>query len=171
MARITNITDISIKYIVRKLDTEDVKEIYELEIENPIYFEFCPPAASIDSIIKDMKALPPNMTYEDKFYIGFYNDSQLVAIMDLITNYPNKETAFIGFFMMNKIYQNRGIGSDIIKDTLLFLNKEGFSYVRLGYMKGNKQSKSFWIKNGFVPTGVETNNGQGIVVVMQKQIK
>ena len=72
--------------------------------------------------------------------------------------------------MMNKAYQNKGLGSDIIKDTLSFLSKENFSYVCLGYMKGNKQSEHFWIKNDFTPTGVETDNGQGIVVVMQREI-
>ena len=165
-----NIADISKQYIVRKLNNDDVKEIYDLEIENPMYFEFCPPKASIESIFDDMKALPPNMTYDDKYYIGFFKDEQLVAIMDLISHYPNVDTAFIGFFMVNKLWQNIGTGSDIIKETLLYLRKEGFSFVRLGYMKGNEQSKHFWIKNGFVPTGIETNNGQGIVVVMQKQI-
>ena len=166
-----NIENISTEFKIKKLGVDDVKDIYDLEIENPIYFEFCPPFVTIDSILEDMKALPPNMTYEDKYYFGFYDNEKLAAIMDLILHYPNKETAFIGFFMMNKTYQNKSLGSSIINDTLLFLNKENFSYVRLGYMKGNKQSEHFWIKNGFIPTGVETNNGQGIVVVMQKKIK
>lgn len=165
-----NINNLSKKFSVKKLSFDDAKDIYDLQIENPMYFEFCPPTVTIDSVVEDMKALPPNTIYEDKFYIGFFDDKKLIAIMDLILHYPNKETAFIGFFMMNKAYQNKGIGSDIIEDTLSYLSKEGFSYIRLGYMKGNKQSEHFWIKNGFTPTGVETNNGQGIVVVMQKQI-
>lgn len=165
-----NITDISSKYKVRNLGSEDVEEILDLENGNPVYFECCPPTVSAESILEDMKALPPNKTYDDKCYIGFFDGDRLIAVMDLILNYPNNETVFIGFFMMNKSYQNRGLGSDIIQDTLSFLHRECFSFVRLGYMKGNRQSEHFWIKNGFVPTGVETNNGQGTVVVMNRSL-
>ena len=165
-----NITDISSKYKVRNLGSEDVEEILDLENGNPVYFEYCPPVASAESILEDMKALPPNKTYDDKYYIGFFDGDRLIAVMDLILNYPNNETAFIGFFMMKKSYQNRSLGSDIITDTLSFLHNEGFSFVRLGYMKGNRQSEHFWIKNGFVPTGVETDNGQGTVVVMNRSL-
>ena len=165
-----DIAQITKKYTVRKLNSEDVEVIYSLEYENPLYFEFCPPAVSRESILEDMKALPPNKTHDDKYYVGFFDKEELVAILDLITNYPNNKTAFIGFFMMNKEYQRKGIGSDIITDLMCFLKENGFLYVRLGYMKGNKQSKHFWVKNGFISTGIETDNGQGIVVVMQKQI-
>ena len=92
-----NINNLSKKFSVKELNIDDAKDIYDLQIENPMYFEFCPPAASIDSIIEDMKVLPPNTTYEDKFYIGFFDDNILIAVMDLILHYPNKETAFIGF--------------------------------------------------------------------------
>lgn len=36
--------------------------------------------------------------YADKYYIGYFEGEKLVAVMDLILNFPNKETAFIGFF-------------------------------------------------------------------------
>lgn len=52
------------------------------------------------------------------------------------------------------MYQGKGIGSTIIEESLAYLEKQGFTHVRLGYMKGNKQSRHFWIKNGFTPTGM-----------------
>ena len=165
-----DISKISKIFTVNKLYKENAEQIYQLELGNPMYFEFCPPEASIASVLEDMKALPPNMTYEDKLYIGFFLEDKLIAVMDLILHYPEERIAFIGFFMMNKDFQRTGIGSQIITEVLLFLQKEAFSYARLGYMKGNEQSRHFWIKNGFTPTGVETDNGQGIVVVMQKPL-
>ena len=38
---------------------------------------------------------------EDKYYLGFFAGDELVAVMDLILNYPKADIAFIGFFMMN----------------------------------------------------------------------
>lgn len=165
-----NIEHFSIKYNVRRIGEEDAEQVYWLELGNPLYFEFCPPEPSVDQVLKDRKVLPPNTSGEDKFYLGFYNEGELVAVMDLIFHYPNEKTAFVGFFMMNSRYQGRGIGSAIIADSLLYLKKIGFASVRLGYRKGNTQSEHFWRKNGFEPTGIETDNGQGTIVVLQKKL-
>lgn len=164
------IEQLSTKYTVRKIGEEDAEQVYRLELGNPLYFEFCPPAPSVEQVLKDRKALPPHTSCEDKFYLGFYNGEELVAVMDLIFHYPNEKTAFVGFFMMNSRYQGRGIGSAIIADSLLYLKKIGFASVRLGYRKENAQSEHFWRKNGFTPTGIETDNGQGMIIVLQKQL-
>ena len=34
--------------------------------------------------------IPPNVNMDDKFYIGFYTDGTLLAVMDLIRIYPPK---------------------------------------------------------------------------------
>lgn len=59
--------------------------------------------------------------------------------MNLIFGYPNADTAFIGFFMMNHSVQMKGVGTSIILEVCRYLKKTGFSYVRLGYVKGNQQ--------------------------------
>ncbi len=113
-----NISNISNKYEVRKLSKKDAEQVYMLEAGNPLFFEFCPPAPSVQSVMEDMDALPPNKTYDDKFYIGFYFGEDLIAVMDLISHYPDEDTAFIGFFMMNSLFQGRGIGSGHFTESL-----------------------------------------------------
>jgi hypothetical protein len=56
-------------------------------------------------ILHDLHITPPNTSAEAKYYVGFYNGDLLVAIMDLIDGYPDSDTAFIGFFMMNRQLQ------------------------------------------------------------------
>jgi predicted N-acetyltransferase YhbS len=90
--------------------------------------------------------------------------------MDLIAEYPNQDTVFIGLFMVNRDYCNQKIGSNIIEKCLLEFKKQGYYFVRLGYVKGNPQSESFWKKCQFEKTGIETDNGQGTVVVLQRKL-
>ena len=165
-----NIQSLSAQYNVRKLDESDANEVLELMKKNPLFFQHCPPMATRQSILEDMKALPPRTTYEDKFYVGYFLDGKLVAVMDLILKYPNENTAFIGFFMMNKDFQGKGIGTEIIEKCETFLRGNGYLYIRLGFAKGNPQSEAFWLKNGFRRTGVEDVQERYTVVVMEKDI-
>ena len=158
------------KYKIRKLNESDIDAVYDVMQGNPMYFQYCPPMATYQSILDDMKALPPGMTYEDKYYIGFYKEDCLAAVMDLILNFPNKETVFIGFFMMNKAFQGKGVGTEVIEECFKSLKEEGYRYIRLGFAKGNPQSEAFWLKNGFERTGVENVQERYTVVVLQKKL-
>ena len=165
-----DIENISCKYDVRRLTEKYLNEIYELSIENPLFYQYCPPFVTKESILEDMKALPPKMTYEDKYYIGFWEGQILIAVMDFITNYPNYNTVFIGLFMINHLFQGIGIGSSIIEECSLYFKSKGYSFIRLGYAKGNPQSEKFWRKNGFTDTGVNCQNEGYVAVVLQKTL-
>ena len=78
------IKDLSKTFYVRKLDKDDIEMIYDLSYKNHIYYQYHPPFVTRESILDDMKALPPGKSYDDKYYIGFFENDSLVAIMDLI---------------------------------------------------------------------------------------
>lgn len=143
------IKDFSKTFYVRKLDKDDIELIYDLSCKNHIYYQYHPPFVTRESILDDMKALPPGKSYDDKYYIGFFENDSLVAIMDLILDYPTKGIAFIGLFMTNIQYQYKGIGSNIISEITMSLQSLGYRKIRLGVDKGNPQSYSFWSKNNF----------------------
>lgn len=162
-----NPQNLSHSYAVRKLTEQDLPRLLTLCEQNPQYYRHCPPDASLSSLQEDMTALPPQKTVDDKYYIGFFDGDTLIAVMDLILQYPNEETAFIGFFMINAKNQGCGIGSQIISEVFSYL-KQSFSSVRLGYVKGNKQAEQFWKKNGLDPTGVVTEEELYDIVVMER---
>ena len=60
----------------------------------------------------------------------------MIAVMDLISDCPETDCGFIGLFMMDNKFQNKGIGSDIIHDVLRYLKMSKFKKVRLGVDKG-----------------------------------
>lgn len=165
-----NINTISKTYNVREIEASDIDEVYKLCKKNSLYYEFLNEHVTLESINKDLKALPPRKNYDDKYYLGFYNQGQLVAVLDLIMKFPDNNTAFIGFFMMNYEFQGLGIGTHIINELSMFLKQKGIKYIRLGYVNGNEQSKNFWVKNNFIATGTESKTEKYTIIIMQREL-
>lgn len=164
------IQQLSKQYLVRNLLPEDAAMCYEVLKHNTIFYQYHPPMVTVESIIEDMEALPPDKGYEDKHYIGFFQNTDLVAIMDLIENYDKPGTAWIGFFAMNTHFQGNGVGTAIISESVDYLNQLGFEKIRLGIDKGNPQSKAFWTKNGFKLTGEEFPNEFSSYYMMERKL-
>ncbi len=161
---------ISKKFEIRNLGLQDVDKIYALSVDNGYYYKHCPPMVDKESIILTIKIKPQNISIKDKHYIGYFSGNELVAVMDLIDGYPLKGTAHIGLFMMNKKYQNKGIGSSIISELKNYLSLNNYDKIRLAYSKNNKQAKSFWYKQGFISTSKEVDNGDYIACIMEYQL-
>ncbi len=167
---VLNIEELSKKYKVRRLKEGDTEEIVSLCSQNELYYRYCPPFVSKESILADMKALPPNKDYPDKYYVGYFDGERLIAVLDLIMAFPNEKTAFIGFFMTDVSIQNNGIGSSLIGELTDHLRSIGVESIRLGWADGNPRAMHFWHKNGFVETGVKYDTDDYTVVVAQKDI-
>lgn len=140
---------LSKRYAVRKLNDSDVDAVFRLCMENTQFYEYSEAKPTRERVLNDMKITPPGTGASDKYYIGFFQDDDLIAVMDLIDGYPQPDIAFIGFFMMKKALQGRRIGSSVIEETAAYLKTAGISAIRLGIDKANPQSTHFWKKNGF----------------------
>lgn len=145
-----DITKISRQYMVRRLEESDVDDIVGLFRQNTVFYKYTEARPTRENILDDMKAVPPGICLSEKNYFGFFQNQDLVAVMDLVDGYPNEDTAYIGFFMMNLKYQGNQIGTAIISETADYLKSVGKKAIRLAIDKGNPQSTHFWKKNGFV---------------------
>ena len=101
---------------VRRLTEADAAQVCTLMQGNPLFYRYHPPQPTPESIRTDMTALPPGKAMEDKWFVGFYDGDCLIAVMDLILNYPAADTAFIGLFMTAHDRQGCGLGSRILRD-------------------------------------------------------
>ena len=144
-----DISKLSKKYSARILEDSDVEMLVEICKQNIVFYEYTEARPTKENILDDMKVTPPGIDMQDKYYLGFFDGRELVAIMDLIDGYPTREVAYIGFFMMNPQYQGKQIGTAIIGETVEYLCDAGKTAVRLAIDKGNPQSTHFWKKNGF----------------------
>jgi GNAT superfamily N-acetyltransferase len=164
------INGLSGEYAVRRLAEEDIQEILALCEKNTLYYRYCPPFVSEQSIRDDMNALPPDKTAADKYYVGYYDKDRLIAVMDLIMAFPDKTTAFIGFFMMDAAVQSKGVGSKLVNELCNCMTGIGMKELRLGWVKGNPQAEHFWKKNGFVETGATNETEEYTVVVARREL-
>lgn len=144
-----NIKNMSETYNVEKLTENDIETIYRLCQGNKLYYRYCQAEISREQILRYLYLRPEGVNEDNKYYLGFFKDELLVAVLDILNGYPDEKTCFIGFFMVNILYQGQGIGTEIIESVLAYIKKIGKAKVRLGIDKENPQSKAFWKKNGF----------------------
>ncbi|MBR0508790.1 MAG: GNAT family N-acetyltransferase [Clostridia bacterium] len=164
-----DIAKLSSRYDVRPVREQDANEVYELCRGNPQYYRYREQGPTFKQILRDLHLTPPGINENDKYYVGFYDGGALFAVMDLIDGYPDREHAYIGFFMMAKACQGRQIGSGIVREVCLYLKDAGFSFVRLAIDKGNPQSSHFWAKNGFAVVK-EAKQGSHTLLVAEKAL-
>ena len=164
-----DVEKLSDTYQVRMLGIKDAGEVLAFCQRNTQYYAYCGAKPSIELIRHDICSTPPGIPMAQKYYIGFYQQTTLVAIMDLISGYPDSSSVFIGFFMMNSSLQGRGVGSHIIAGALHALKMLGFSKCLLGIDKENPQSHHFWRKNGFQVIR-EAAQEDGAICVAEKQL-
>lgn len=102
------------------------------------------------SIESDMMTLPDNIDIKDKYYVGYFKNEKLIAVLDLIDGYPKKDIVFIGFLMINISVQKNGVGSAIVNELIDYLTTLKYKEVRLGWINGNLQADTFGLRMVFV---------------------
>ncbi|MCF0106568.1 MAG: GNAT family N-acetyltransferase, partial [Holdemanella sp.] len=158
------------RYEVKALKEEDINSIYSLLKGNEKYYTYCPPMINKESIIEDMYSLPDGKELKDKYYVGYYDHDQLIALLDLIDGYPFDDICYIGFFIMDVQYQNKGIGTDIINELSNYLKEEGYAYIQLAWLINNIEASHFWKKNGFMETREGISHEEREVIVASKDL-
>lgn len=165
-----DIEKLSPAHTVRRLTPEDAGAVLALAAGNELFYRYHPPLPTRESILADMTALPPGKTPEDKLFLGFFRDGRLTAVMDLILGYPETDSAWMGWLILDPACQGRGAGSGILRDTEAALRAEGFRELRLAVDRGNPQSWAFWTKNGYTRYGPERPNGFSAYLPMKKAL-
>ena len=140
-------------YNVVKIDNSNIEEVFKLCKHNTKYYEYLQEHPTLDGVRNILTELPPNTTLNNKHFVGFYQNNKLVAILDLIDGYPNKNMAFIGLFMVDINLQGLGVGKNIIKQLLRFLKNKKYISCDLGVIETNVEATEFWNKLGFTKTG------------------
>jgi len=96
-----DISRLSSRYEVRRLDERDAEDILRFCRQNTLYYEYCGAEPSMEQVLRDLHITPPGVDLWDKYYVGFFQNGEMIAVLDLIDGYPDRSTGYIGFFMVN----------------------------------------------------------------------
>ena len=146
---------------LKEITLEDGKEYYDILMELSSYKDAYAKPLPDDEMsledfeyfkqvrlkMKDASNIPESVMPTSTYWI--MNESEPIGYATLKHKIdPNKPGGHFGCCLIKR-YQNKGIGSDIIRDTGNYLKQLGYKKVRLGVDKENPQSYAFWLKNGF----------------------
>jgi len=165
-----NIETITDKYQISLLVEEDIPKLFRLCVSNPQYYTYLKCEPTVDTLKGELTALPPRKTLEDKYVVGFYSGERMIAILDLITGYPEEKMAFIGWFMVDGALHGQGIGTGLIGSLFDWLRENGYVSVRLGCIVENAEGRRFWEKHGFSYTGKQWTTEDYTVLVLEKEL-
>ena len=149
----------SSEYDVRRITEADIADVHHLFAANRRYYRSERKAAAeagtrpghhrLTEIISD---IPERAESTRNYLCGFYEsadeDSELVAVLDLITGYPDRSDAFIGWFMVSAELQRNGIGSQILADVRASLKAQGISRLSLR-CPIHSEAMEFWKAQSF----------------------
>jgi len=162
---------LSSEYTVRKITEADISDVYNLCRGNRKYYRLLGTKPSMRNLTDVISEIPEGSPLESKHFVGFYDkDNNLVAILDLITGYPQSDDAFIGWFMVEAEKQGQGIGSQIFADVRAAMKAQGFDYLQLRLSKENSEAVSFWQGQGFKFSGKEELANGKTMCYMERSI-
>ena len=166
-----DIESLSSEYKVKRITRSDISDVYDLAKANTKYYSYMNTEPSPDSLTEVISEVPDGAGETDKFFVGFYDkDDKLTAVMDLITGYPEKDDAFIGWFMVDAELQGKGIGSQIFADVRAAMKAQNYDKLSLECASCNEEAIDFWSSQGFGITGKEKDRGDYTAVTMEKDI-
>ena len=166
-----DIESLSSEYKVKRITRSDISNVYDLAKANTKYYSYMNTEPSPDSLTEVISEVPDGAGETDKFFVGFYDkDDKLTAVMDLITGYPEKDDAFIGWFMVDAELQGKGIGSQIFADVRAAMKAQNYDKLSLECASCNEEAIDFWSSQGFGITGKEKDRGDYTAVTMEKDI-
>jgi len=147
-----DIEALSTAHQVRRITQEDISDVYALCKSNQKYYQYTNAAPTVESLTEIISSVPEGAGMSDKYFVGFYEQDRLIAVLDLITGYPEKNDAFIGWFMVDGQRQRQGIGSQIFADVRAAMTGQGYDYLSLSCEKENTEAIAFWQSQGFQAT-------------------
>ncbi len=162
---------LSSEFNVRRITEAEISEVYRLYRENRRYYRKQNTKPSRRDLTEVISEVPEGTAPECKHFVGFYDgEERLTAILDLITGYPEKDDAFIGWFMVDAGRQRQGIGSQIFADVRAAMSGQGFDFLSVGVSRENTDAIDFWQKQGFTFSGREMEWSGRSVALMERSI-
>ena len=146
-------------------------EALNVYLENNYYFSKIsdnPP--SISNVEEDIEAIPNGVQKNQKNYSLISFNDEILGVVDYLTDYPEKDTILIGFFIIKNDKQKQGLGTRIFRYLENLFKDKKFLKIRIGVLVDNEIGLSFWKKQNFKEIERKFEKSEKEVIVMEKEI-
>jgi diamine N-acetyltransferase len=103
-----------------------------------------------DAALKELKESPSGKAESDKYFFGIQLSGKYIGCFDLIRNYPDSKTAFIGLLLLIESEQNKSYGVQVLQYIKTLAKLWGCTSLRLGVIENNQRALAFWKREGFL---------------------
>lgn len=149
-------------YAVRRLTDADASEIQDLYVRCTAFVELVEGRPPTSDEGRDLlHAKPPEVSDEDKLVFGLFEDGRMIGALDLLRDYPDPGTWYLGLLMLSPSTRNRGLGAQAYSATCKWVAANGGQAVRLVVQAHNDAALRFWERQGFVVIGATTQDLAG----------
>jgi len=148
---------------------ESQKEAFEICQKADDYFQLMNGKSVTQEDIEEIfNAIPPSKSLRDKLIFGIYSDEKLVGLADIIKNYPQDATWWLGLFLIAESNRESGIGKLAHEQLIQYSKNEGAVEIRLGVDQKNIEAVKFWEKVGYTIKQIKITDEQHITVMKQR---
>jgi ribosomal protein S18 acetylase RimI-like enzyme len=158
-------------YFIRILGAEDEETLQHLCERCMDYYEIVegrlPEKDAGHEILND---LPPAKEFKDKHVLGCFNENNiLIAVIDIIADYPDQGEWIIGLLMIDPKERGRGLGKVLHEFIKSYVLMHKADKLRIGVVLENIKAYSFWKSLGYYKikrVNMRCGNKDNDVVVM-----
>lgn len=150
------------EYEFREGSEENLDGIFELQRENASYFAAIQRhEVTREECRADFTAAPPDFPLERKYYRAVYAQGSCIAILDYLEGYPKEDTVYIGYLMVAKEQQDKGVGRKINEAFMRAARQAGYGKIKLACYRANETGYRFWRRNRYTAEKITERENDG----------
>ena len=138
------------EFVIERITTDNFEKYEEIFYCNKEYFLLTDgQAATKEAIIETIEYCPNDFPKENVYNIGVSYNGKPVGSLFALYCYPDKQTFYIGLFLMNEEFKKQGIGTKVIKALFDSFSNTVIEKFCLSVQDNNISGCRFWNNLGF----------------------
>ena len=97
---------------------------------------------------------PPGCDAALSARLGFFEQDQLVGVVEMSFGFPKPEDAYLGLMLFEPMSRGRGLGPQFLRHCEGLARAKGCPRLYLAVLEENTKARAFWEANGFEATGL-----------------
>lgn len=140
---------------IRELFPSETALVAQFYREAPDYWLMaegrCDPAHQASEFFTDA---PPNCDPAHSDRLGLFVDHRLSGVAEVSYGFPEPSDAYLGLMLLGPWAQGKGHGRMFLAHAEALARKRHAARLYLAVLDGNPRGRAFWMREGFVPTGL-----------------